>query len=296
VSAVRAGGAGERSGSVTRDGESPARVGGAEEVDERWLGHMNLIAQSAASTRWSHNGKAEEADDVVLYASGSWIPAEFNGAFRTDDGVPGTEVLARADRFFGGVGRGYTVKVRDDGSDEDLRAACAAAGIAPFGDPAPQMVCRARPPDEAPPEGIEVRVVRTEQEVEDFVAVNADAYGTYGLPGEEMAAVFTDPQGVLATDDAVLVVAYEGATPLAAALTYLSHGISGLYFVGTVEAARQRGLGRCIALAATHQGFDRGGRICILQASPMGAPIYLKMGYETLYHYLDHIRWEPPDS
>ena len=37
--------------------------------------------------------------------------------------------------------------------------------------------------------------------------------------------------------------------------------------------------------AATNAGFALGAGIASLQASPMGKPIYLKMGYEPVYDY-----------
>jgi hypothetical protein len=268
----------------------PARAGvPLDRADELHLGHRNLIAASLAMAGWSAEGVRQEDDGVVMFASGSWIPLEFNEAYRTDDSVDADELVRRADAFFSARGRGFSIKVRDEGSDEDLRRACEQAGMATFSEPSPQMICRDRPRD-ATPAGISVRVAENADVVRDFVTVNADAYSTYGLPPEEMVAVFGQPERVL-SDEVVVVVAYDGEDPLAAALTYLSDGIAGLYFVGTVARARRRGLGRCIATAATQVGFDRGGRVCILQASPMGEPIYLAMGYETLYHYVTYAKW-----
>ena len=66
-----------------------------------------------------------------------------------------------ADSFFAGLSRGYTVKVRDSGQDEDLRLACEEAGLEVFGDPVPEMICR-EPLAEVPAiEGVTVRVSTT---------------------------------------------------------------------------------------------------------------------------------------
>jgi len=40
-----------------------------------------------------------------------------------------------------------------------------------------------------------------------------------------------------------------------------------------------------VTAAATNAGFALGAGIASLQASPMGKPIYLKMGYEPVYDY-----------
>jgi hypothetical protein len=90
------------------------------------------------------------------------------------------------------------------------------------------------------------------------------------------------------------VVAYLDDAPVAAAQTVLSHGIAGVYWVGTVERARGSGLGEAVTRAVTNRAFDRGALVNTLQASPMGAPIYRRMGYETLYDYRGLVRFEPP--
>ena len=68
-------------------------------------------------------------------------------------------------------------------------------------------------------------------------------------------------------------------------MTIVSHGVAGIYWVGSLAAARGRGLGRAVTAAATNAGFDLGADFASLQASPMGEPIYRAMGYETIYDY-----------
>ena len=82
-----------------------------------------------------------------------------NGAFRSDDSVQRGTLIERADTFFGDLARGYTVKVRDSGEDDDLRLACEEAGLEAFGDPVPEMVCRTPLPDLPPVDGVTVRVI-----------------------------------------------------------------------------------------------------------------------------------------
>jgi len=95
-------------------------------------------------------------------------------------------------------------------------------------------------------------------------------------------------------DDAAIVVAYRGEQPVSAALTYSSDGIASLQWVGTVAAARQKGLGRAMTQRVTNLAFERGAARVTLQASEMGEPVYTKLGYETLYRYQNYCRWEAP--
>jgi ribosomal protein S18 acetylase RimI-like enzyme len=248
-------------------------------------GHHNLIDWSGQSTRWGKGGKLSEPDGIVLFATGSWIPVNCNGVFRTDESVRAADVLAEAEHFFRGLGRGYSLKVRDTGHDDDLRQPCQEQGFTKFGEGGPHMICEARLPDVPPPADVEVRVVASQEQLADFVRVNGEAYSIYGMPPEEVAAVFSRPEVVLASPDLLNVVAYAAGEPVGAAQAFLSHGVAGIYWVGTVSNARRRGIGRLCTRAVTNMAFEHGAAACALQASPMGEPIYRGMGYEEAYRY-----------
>jgi hypothetical protein len=261
--------------------------------DATLFGHLNLIEVSREFSRWGKRGALEESDGVVLFATGSWLPVMCNGAFRSDDTTPASEVTSRADTFFGARRRGYTIMVRDQPVDDDLGQGCRAAGLEAFGEPAPQMICR-RPVAAQQPDGAEIRRITTESDVVDFAAVCSAAYSTYGMPVEAPAQLFGIPRRVLEARHVIAVVAYAGEEPVAAAMSLLSHGIAGLYWVGTVEGARKSGLGRAVTAAVTNASFDAGAAVVTLQASVMGEPIYRSMGYETLYRYQNWVRFEAP--
>ena len=74
-------------------------------------------------------------------------------------------------------------------------------------------------------------------------------------------------------------------------MAYESDGVASLQWVGTVPAARTAGLGALVTVAATNLTFERGASSCSLQASPMGEPVYRGLGYETIYHYAEYVRW-----
>ena len=72
---------------------------------------------------------------------------------------------------------------------------------------------------------------------------------------------------------------------MAIATTIASHDVAGIYWVGSLEAARGKGLGRAMTAKANNAGFDLGAEVASLQASPMGEPLYRSMGFETLFDY-----------
>jgi hypothetical protein len=255
------------------------------------LGHLNLAEFGRESSRWSEEGQLVEEGGVLLVATGSDFPVLCNGVSRLDDRLDPDAVLDRADRWFGALGRGYTVMARDLEVDRDLIDAALARGLHELHS-SPEMVCRQRLDDRDAPDGVELRWVRDDDGVRDFIAVNSAAYGSLGMPAEVMPAVITPAR--MATDRYLqTVVAYVDGQPMAAAQTLLSHGIAGVYWVGTVEAGRGKGLGETVTRAVTNRAFDLGAAANTLQASPMGEPIYLRMGYETLYRYRTICRFEP---
>src|SRR3984957_7057840 len=131
-------------------------------AEEARLGHRTLIAFNRALTHWSSRGALLESGGAVMCASGTWMPMVANGAFRSDDTLQGSALVATADAFFGGLQRGFTVKVRDSGQEDDLPGACLEAGLELFGDPVPEMVCRTMLADAPAIKDVTVRVAEDE--------------------------------------------------------------------------------------------------------------------------------------
>ena len=127
--------------------------------------------------------------------------------------------------------------------------------------------------------------------------MNAEAYATYGMPPEVLSELFDEVPAVLQDSAASIVVVRRDDEPIATAMVYASDGVASLQWVGTVPAARSTGLGVFVTVALTNLAFEEGASSCSLQASPMGAPIYSRLGFETAYHYSEYVRWpQPPAS
>jgi hypothetical protein len=68
--------------------------------------------------------------------------------------------------------------------------------------------------------------------------------------------------------------------PVATSNYYLGEGVCGLYFVGTLPEARNKGIGFSITQKPLLEAKKMGYRAGILQASVMGKPVYLKLGFK----------------
>lgn len=253
--------------------------------------HANCIEAARETARMSGaSGEVVEHGGVLLFATGSDFPVLANGAFRIDAGIPADEVIDRADAWFVERNRGWSLGTTGwDGADQDLIDAAATRGLMTVTDQ-PAMICDERLADATPPDDIELRVVTTEDDARAFVAMADSAYTSLGLPAGVIAGV-AGPNPPVPPSHLVTLGAFDGGELVSGAQVLFSHGVAGVYCVGTAESARGRGLAELVTRAVTNIGFDGGAPFVTLQASPMGEPIYRRMGYRELYRYATHARF-----
>jgi ribosomal protein S18 acetylase RimI-like enzyme len=235
-------------------------------------------------------GTVVDEDGLLLYTGGHPLPVLMNGCFRTDTRIPPAQVLARAERFFARHGRGYTIVTRAH-VDQELKTAAEASGLLLMGD-MPDMVLDHRLPDATLPAGVELVRVTTEQDAKDYGWVQGVAYATYGMPEDVLPASL--PLDALHAPHIVAMLARVDGKPAAGAMVVVTHGVAGIYWVGTTPEARGKGLAELCTRAAGNAGFDRGACIAALQASPMGEPVYKRMGYVEVSRYPYLVQMTPP--
>jgi ribosomal protein S18 acetylase RimI-like enzyme len=223
--------------------------------------------------RWS-GGRIAEQGGVLLVSGPS---AYLRVATRSELGVDGAAVVARAIEFFSTEPAGFIVLVRRP-DDEDIERAALAAGFRP-GWTEQSMALRTAPHASEIPGDIEVRVVADESAVVDYGRVVALANDD---PGErERAPLLFHGETILAPHIRAFV-AYVGTEPVACAMTLVSHRVAGVFYVATVPHARRRGLGNAMTRIAARAGFEMGAGAAWLGASAMGAGLYRRIGFEPL--------------
>jgi ribosomal protein S18 acetylase RimI-like enzyme len=223
--------------------------------------------------RWS-GGLVHEEDGLLFVAGPS---SYLRVAIRLDEAVDGAEAVRRAGEFFAASEGDHIVLVREP-TDADLAGAALAAGYTPAWTERPMALYD--PPEPSPlAADIDVCAVSSTEQLVDYGRVVADANDD---PGErERAGLLFHGQTILAPHIEAFVAYVDGA-PASCAMTLVSHGVAGVFYVATVERARRRGLGDALTRMAARAGFSLGARAAWLGASDMGAELYRRIGFSDL--------------
>jgi ribosomal protein S18 acetylase RimI-like enzyme len=256
---------GSTADSLQRGEMSDADVAGGVALNEQEL-WRDMV-------RWS-GGLVHEEDGLLFVAGPS---SYLRVAICLDETADGAVAVRRAGEFFAASDGDHIVLVREP-ADADLADAALAAGYTPAWTERPMVLLQ--PPQSSPLAGdIDVRTVAGTEEVLAFGTVVAEANND---PGErERAALLFHGETILAPHIAAFV-AYVDDAPAACAMTLVSHGVAGVFYVATVESARRRGLGDALTRIAARAGFALGARAAWLGASEMGAGLYRRIGFVEL--------------
>jgi len=201
-----------------------------------------------------------------------------NAILRVDPVVDAAEVLREADRRFV---TGYEVVTVVD-RDDDLFDLAVGLGAHGGGrDPIQVLADPSSVGKETVPSSIELRTVTDVAGVADVARVNGEATALYGFPDDLFPTVFAEPASVLA-EDVEAVVAYANGQPVATAQVFF-HGVPAYVgWVATTAAAMRGGLGTLVTRDVIARARMRGASTVSLMASPMGAPVYRRIGFSDV--------------
>ncbi|WP_181832518.1 GNAT family N-acetyltransferase [Bosea caraganae] len=138
-------------------------------------------------------------------------------------------------------------------------------------------------PDLVLPAGVTIEEVSGEAGVADWTACFAPSMGVPTEEIEKMTRVEIarrDEPGKFVRFAAKI----DGKTVGTSALLD-SHGVAGIYLCSTLDGYRRRGICTALTLRAAATGLERGLRTGTLQASPMGEPVYRKLGFQKAAEY-----------
>ncbi len=144
------------------------------------------------------------------------------------------------------------------------------------------MDLRELPESEELPEGLVISEARTRPDLETCVRI---AHTAFGIP-VVFAGRLAEIERGLDPDRRERARHFLGrfrGNPVATSELFLSAGVAGLYFVGTLPGEERRGFGRAMTLAALGAARDSGFRVGTLQATAAGFPIYRRLGFREYY-------------
>lgn len=253
------------------------------------LADANLVQSYREYARWQLPCATLEREGVFLFAGATRYPVScLNAAVRTDAQTNPEHAIALAREFFHAHNRSFTFVTRAN-TDANLEKLLSEQAFVCDSDIPCMWIDKpvfVRPY----PEGVRIEALTEVRHVADVATITVEAYAQMQFPEKQVHAMFNHPEGLLSASVGG-VIAYQHDQPVATSVTIMSPtpmGVSaGIYWVGTVPAARGKGLAEICAAMTTNIGFERGAKIVTLQASKFGEPIYRRMGYREY----DRQRW-----
>ncbi len=110
---------------------------------------------------------------------------------------------------------------------------------------------------------------------------------------EELVAlevgVGLEPRGRLYTR----YIAYQGGEAVGTSTLLLHAGVAGIFAVATLTGTRGRGIGTALTLVPLLEARRRGYRVGTLQSSPMGFPVYKRLGFREICSPIEMYLWSP---
>jgi ribosomal protein S18 acetylase RimI-like enzyme len=257
------------------------------------LCRLNLIEFARESARWS-GGCIAESSGILAYGVRAARAPLLAGVHRVDPRASAEEVLRQGLAMHRSTGRGWSIWARaTDPIDRDLIEAASKAGLKAWPQ-IPAMALLAGSLPQLALQDVSVRAAEAERDIEDFWHVNERAFLGSGY-ADELASLFAERRLMLAPHIRVAVARDREDRPVGAALALLSHGVAGVYWVGTTPSARRAGIGSACTAAVARSALASGAQAIFLHASSSGYGVYRKLGFQDLTQYVI-MRYQPDND
>lgn len=210
-------------------------------------------------------------------------PMIVNTAFRMATTIPPADALVRTVRFYRELGHGFSLVTRAH-ADIDLERSAEAAGwrrAITF----PGMVVDEVLPVVEPRPGVALRRAEPVRDLESVIRILLDGFAEDSADARDLIdRIFREPAQLQAPDVVSFIASQDGVDGAYAMVIKVGEAAV-VGWVATVPELRRRGLGDLVTRAATNTGFELGARVVALKASPMGLPVYERMGYREVTRY-----------
>jgi len=247
------------------------------------LSDLNLAEYVREMTRWNTPGEIFEQNDLLLTKGSGTSPVTSVAiSLCSEDDHTAVDRFDRIRSFYRERKSSFSIHIRKH-ADRALEAICLREKMIQISD-APGMMTDRPLQDITTPEGVEIRHIVNIGGVVDFASVTTQSYQSLGMPVQTGQQIFASPERLLQPYN-YLVVAYDQEQPVSAAMILFSHSIAGIYWVGTLEHHRGRGLAHACVCQVTREAFRRGALMAVLQASKFGTPLYVRMGFKEVTRY-----------
>ncbi|MFX0199810.1 MAG: hypothetical protein ACFFCW_27115 [Candidatus Hodarchaeota archaeon] len=126
--------------------------------------------------------------------------------------------------------------------------------------------------------GLEIRPVRTEEEMQTFNEVIGSRWDL----GEGVFKMKYDVECKYGFDEdspRQMYLGYLDDVPVSSNFLIYDSNVVGLYKTATVSRYEKRGIGTAMTLKPLFDAQDRGYKVAILQSTPMGYKVYVRLGF-----------------
>jgi hypothetical protein len=231
-------------------------------------------------------GSYDEAEGVVRARTQLPVPA-FNGVWPGAREVSADAVLAAVDEFAGGA-LPWNLQLRP-GYPAELEAELAERGLVPTAR-IPFMVLTDPARAQAVVDAAGDRRVRPMVTFVDVSSVVSLLEQGFSMPPALTRGLF--PMRMLMLPGTATWIVADGGEDVSTAFGAVEEGCCGIYNVATPEQHRGRGHGALATAQAVLHGYEQGAASAYLQSSPMGYPVYERLGFTTAERWQ---QWMPAE-